>query len=66
MNWPEIASCIRKDLTTTTVERVGALAGTFKDRSGRMTDGFQGSSSAAARSSCSPARSVTSRGWIPG
>ena len=38
MNWPEIASCLRTNMTAITVERVGALAGSFKDRAGRLTD----------------------------
>jgi hypothetical protein len=41
MNWPEIASCLRKDMPTVSHERVGAIAGVFKDKSGRLIDGFQ-------------------------
>jgi hypothetical protein len=41
MNWPEIASCLRKDMSSVAQERVGAIAGTYKDKNGRLLDGFQ-------------------------
>src|SRR5688500_9603641 len=41
MNWPEIASCLRKDMTNVSQERVGAIVGVYKDKGGRLFDGFQ-------------------------
>src|SRR5688572_20878037 len=43
MNWPEIASCLRRDMPTVSHERVGAIGGVFKDKSGRLVAGFQAS-----------------------
>jgi hypothetical protein len=41
LNWPEIASCQRKDMGSVTEERVGGIFGTYKDKSGRLVEGFQ-------------------------
>jgi hypothetical protein len=40
MTWPEIAGCLRKEMTTVQAERVGSILGVWRDKQGREVDGF--------------------------